>query len=158
MFDSKRYKYASKQAHWLPPDFHPIHGSNKKSMGSGKSVVAEFARLGYRMQIVQKHGFDTGIKTTRGIWPMLRVHYLCSDWWDWIRQYKYKKSLIYSTQKAPAYATDPEPTPAKHPADMLRYMAWAYRFQLKIDGVRVGYPGAYPRPRPTPQEEDDLDV
>jgi hypothetical protein len=126
-------------------------------MGSGKSVVSEFARLGYRMSIVDRHGFDTGVKTTRGIWGLLRIDVRCSDFWDAIRQYKYKKNVIYSTDKKPAYSTDVEQSPARHPADMLRYMAWAYRFQVRIDGKRIGYPGAYPRGRKIEVEQDDLE-
>ena len=146
MWDDQPYVYAKEMGHWLPPDYHPRHGSNRKSLGTGRSILAEFQRHGYRMNICEPHSFDNGVKVAREVLPLMRIDTRCSEFWDAMKQYKFKRNLIYSTDKRPAYNKDPEPTPARHPADMFRYEAWIYRYQLKVSGVRIGYLGAIPQP------------
>jgi hypothetical protein len=141
MFDGKPYTYAKVNGHWLPPDYHPIHGSNKHSLGTGRSILAEFGRHGYHMDICEPHSFDAGVKVTREVIPVLRVNKArCSDFWESMLQYKYKRNMAYSTEQKPAFSQDPQPGPHTHPADMIRYASWIYRFQLQIDNLRVGSP------------------
>ncbi|MHC4157068.1 MAG: hypothetical protein ACYST6_19420 [Planctomycetota bacterium] len=140
MFESKPYMYYKSQGHWLPPDYHPEHGSNRKSLGSGKSVLSEFGDLGFLMSICEPHSFDGGVKTVRTTLPLTRIDVRCKDFWDSFKQYKFKKNLLYSTDKKPAYSKDPQPGPSNHPADMMRYTSWIYRFQMTRGGVMVGSP------------------
>lgn len=137
MFDSKPYIYGS---HWISPDYDPLHGSNKKTLGTGKSVLSDFGRLGYHMNICESHSFDAGIKTARTTWSLTRIDKRCVDFWDSIKQYKFKKDLLHSTENKPAYSEDPQRGPSNHPADMIRYWFWIYRFQLEVDGSKVGSP------------------
>ena len=144
MFDSKPYNFAKDQGKWLSPDYAPKKGSNSKSMGTGTTILGEFGRLGHHMDICEAHSFDDGVKNVRGVLPLMRIDTRCIDFWDSIKQYKFKKNLLMSTVKKPAYSKHPQETPATHPADMLRYMGWIYRWQLHIKGERVGYPEAIP--------------
>ncbi len=140
MLDSKPYIYAKKQGFWLSPDYHPESGSNRKSLATGTTILSEFGKLGYHFNICNPHAFDDGVKIVRSFIPLMRVDSRCVDFWDSIKQYKFKKNLMESTVKKPAYSKNPQDNPAKHPADMLRYTSWIYRFQLNIDGQRVGSP------------------
>ena len=147
MFDNMPYNYAKSHAHWCGPDYHQKHGSNRKSIGTGTTVLSEFKRLGYIMHCCDPHDFDEGIKITRDVIPLMRIDYTCSDYVDALRQYKFKKNLIYSTDIKPAYSKNPQDTPSRHPADMTRYLAWIYRTQLIVNDVRIGSPVAIPAAR-----------
>lgn len=140
MLDETPYSYARKQAHWCGPDYHPKTGSNRKTIGTGTTVLSEFKRLGYRLGCCLSHDVGEGIKVARSVIPLMRIGYECSDFVDSMRQYKFKKNLIYSTDAKPAYSTTPQETPHKHPADMLRHLSWIYRNQLVIDRLRIGIP------------------
>jgi hypothetical protein len=140
MFDSKPYVYAKDQGFWLSPDYAPKGGSNRKSLGTGTTILSEFGRLGYHMNVCGPHSFDDGIKVVRGVLPLMRIDVRCSDFWDSIKQYKFKMNLLMSTPKKPAYSTNPQEGPATHPADMLRYTSWIYRFQLNVKGQKIGSP------------------
>lgn len=144
MFDSKPYNYAKSYGHWGGPDLHPVHGSNRKSLATGRTLISEFSKVGYVMNVCEKHSFDAGIKVSRDVWPLMRIDDRCIDFVDSIRQYKFKKNVKYSREGAPAYSNDPEPTPSRHPADMFRHLSWVYRFQLEVKGQKIGYP--YPSP------------
>lgn len=140
MLDSKPYNFAKQHGFWLSPDYEPKSGSNRKSLGTGTTILSEFSRLGYYMNVCEKHSFDDGIKTVRGGLSLMRIDNRCIDFWDSIKQYKFKKNLLMSTVKKPAYSKNPQDTPACHPADMLRYWFWIYRYQLTISDERIGYP------------------
>lgn len=141
MWDDLPYNFPKNQGHWGGPDMHPKTGSNRKSLATGRAILTEFKRLGHPMSVCDKHGFDEGIKMARDVFRLIRINSLtCMDFVDAIRQYKFKKNLIYSTDDKPAYSKDPEPTPSCHPADMWRHMTWIYRNQLIIEGTRIGVP------------------
>lgn len=145
MFDQKPYVYHKDQGHWLPPDYHPEHGSNRKSLATGKSYINEFAAYGIRMHVCTPHSFHDGVSNVRSTFQTMWINSLrCKDFWDSLNQYKYKKNVAYSTDSKPAYHKDPEPSPHTHPADMLRYSAWIYRFQLRIGGELIGSPMPLP--------------
>ncbi len=140
MLDSKPYNYAKEHGFWLSPDYDPKSGSNRKSLATGTTILSEFSRLGYHFEICDPHPFIDGINTVRGGIPLLRIDKRCTDFLDSVKQYRYKKNLLMSTTKKPAYSKSPQETPATHPADMLRYQFWIYRYQLVISDERIGYP------------------
>lgn len=144
MWDEKPYNYAKSYGHWGGPDMHPTKGSNAKSLATGRTLLAEFSKHSYTMHVCQKHSFDAGIKISRDVWPLMRIDVRCIDFLNAVRQYKFKKNLKYSRKGAPAYSTEVEPTPSRHPADMFRHLSWVFRFQLKVKGQKIGYP--YPTP------------
>ena len=142
VFDIRPYLYAKSQGHWGGPDMDPQHGSNRKSQGSGRTIISEFGNRGYLMNVCTKHSFDDGIEDGRALFQLVRVSTRCADFWDQLKKYKKKKNLQYSTDDKPAYHKDPEPTPACHPADAYRHLARVYRHQLIIDGRRIGFTAA----------------
>jgi hypothetical protein len=145
MLDSKPYIYAKEQGMWLSHDYDPKSGSNKKSIGTGTTVLGEFSRLGYMMSICESYPFDAGVADVKTVLPLMRINSsLCSDFWDALKNYKFKKDLLHSTAKKAAYSKLPQEGPSKHPADMLRSMASCYRWELHILGERIGYPNAIP--------------
>ncbi len=145
VMDSKPYIYAKNQGHWAGPDLDPEHGSNRKSLATGKTLVDTFAQLGYGMSIVDKHSFDDGIEDIRSIFGKLRINKrTCKDLVTAVRTYHKKKNEALSTDDKPAYHNDPVKDWTAHVADMLRHLARAYKWQLVIDGDRIGYPHAIP--------------
>ena len=145
MLDSKHYNYAKEHGLWLSHDYDPKAGSNRKSLGTGTMIVSEFARLHYTMSICDSYAFDSGIADVKNVLPDMRINQaLCTDFWDSLKAYKFKKDLLHSTPKKPAFSKLPQESPAKHPADMLRSMASCYRWELHIGGERIGYPNAIP--------------
>lgn len=151
MFDGKPYNYARSQGHWAGPDLHPQSGSNRKDW-SGRTVMSDFARLGYILNACERHLFDVGVRLARDVWPLVRIDRRCMDFVEAIRRYRFKKNIKYSREGAPAYSNEVEPTPSRHPGDMFRYLSWVYRNQLVIDHVRIGYPEPAGG---TPDEEQD---
>lgn len=145
VMDSKPYVYAKVQGHWAGPDLDPEKGSNRKSLATGKTIVDEFAQLGYGMSIVDKHTFNDGIEDVFNIFPKLRINRrTCKDLVIAVKTYHKKKNEAESTDDKPAYYKEPVDNWTKHVADALRHLARAYRWQLVIDGQRIGYPHAIP--------------
>jgi len=140
MFDRKPYNYAYKFAHWGGPDMDPQHGSNKKSLATGSTIISSFGKHGYLMHTCMKHGFSDGIEEGRSIFPQVRVDNRAVDFIDALKRYKKKKNMQLSTNDKPAYFDDPVKSPARHPADAYRHLAWIYRNQLVIGHIRIGLP------------------
>jgi hypothetical protein len=145
VMDSKPYIYSKRQGHWAGPDLDPEIGSNRKSLATGKTLVDEFAQLGYGMSIVTKHSFNDGIQDVRAIFPKLRINRRnCKDFVTAVKTYRLKKNEALSTDDKPAYHNEPVKDWTRHVADALRHLARAYRWQLMIDGQRIGYPNPIP--------------
>lgn len=145
VMDSKPYIYSKRQGHWAGPDLDPEIGSNRKSLATGKTLVDEFAQLGYGMSIVTKHSFNDGIQDVRAIFPKLRINRRkCKDFETAVKTYRLKKNEALSTDDKPAYHNEPVKDWTRHVADALRHLARAYRWQLVIDGQRIGYPNPIP--------------
>lgn len=145
VMDSKPYIYSKKQGHWAGPDIDPETGSNRKCLGTGKTIVDSFAELGYGMSIVDKHSFIDGIEDFREIFQKIRINRrTCKDLILAWKTYRKKKNELESTEDKPAYHKTPADNWTKHVADAGRHLARAYRWQLIIDGQRIGYPHAIP--------------
>lgn len=145
VMDSKPYIYAKRQGHWAGPDLDPEQGSNRKSLATGKTIVDEFAQLGYGMSIVDKHSFNDGIEDFRTIFPKIRINRrTCKDLIIAWKTYRKKKNEALSTDDKPAYHNDPVKDWTAHVADAGRHLARAYRWQLVIDGQLIGYPDPIP--------------
>lgn len=142
VMDSKPFVYSKEQGHWAGPDLDPEQGSNRKGY-MGKTLVDEFAQLGYGMTIVNKHSFEDGLEDFRNIFPKLRINRrTCKDLITAWKTYRLKKNEAESTDDKPSYYNEPVNDWTKHVADAGRHLARAYRWQLVIDGQRIGYPHA----------------
>lgn len=146
VMDSKPYIYAKEQGHWAGPDLDPEKGSNRKSLATGKTIVDEFAQLGYGLSIVDRHQFNDGIEDVRTIFPKIRINKrTCKDLCTAMKTYHKKKNDALSTDDKPAYHKDPVKDWTCHVADMVRHLARAYRWQLVgVDGHPLGYPHPIP--------------
>jgi hypothetical protein len=97
------------------------------------------------MEIVTSHRFNDGIEAVRGIFPKLRINKaLCRDLVEAVKRYKLQKNERLSTEDKTVYHKEPVKDATRHPADALRHLAMAYRYQLMIAGQRIGYPNPIP--------------
>lgn len=141
VLQTKPYIYAE---HWVGPDIDPDRGSNRKTM-MGKTVVDEAVQLGLHFMIVEKHQFNDGIEAVRSIFPKIRINaQRCRDLVEAIKRYKLRKNEGLSTEDRTVYYKDPIKDATCHPADALRHLAIAYRYQLIINHQRIGYPQPIP--------------
>ncbi len=139
VLQTKPYIYAE---HWTGPD---ILGSNRKSESTGRAVMDDAALLGIHFRVVEKHFFADGLEAVRDLWPKIRIHKdLCQDFITACRNYKLKKNERLSTASHTEYFEDPVKDWTRHPMDALRHFAWAYRYQIMVDGLLVGYPQPLP--------------
>ena len=132
---AKPYIY---QDHWTGPD---ILGSNRKSAATGRTLLDDAALLGIHFRVVEPHRFEDGIEAVRSLWPQMwidKAH--CADFLTACRNYKLRKNERLSSQDKPAYFNDPVKDWTCHPMDALRHAAMAYRYQMVVDGVQIGYP------------------
>lgn len=142
LLDTKPYIYGG---HWAGPDLDPAKGSNRKSMATGKTIVDEFAQLGKHIDIVQSHLLNDGIEAVRSIFPKLRVNnQRCRELIEAVKRYRLRKNELLSTEDRIVYYNDPVKDWTCHPADALRHLAMAYRYQLIIGNQRIGYPQPIP--------------
>lgn len=145
VMDIKPYIYDKEQGHWAGPDLDPEKGSNRKGLSTGNVIINEFAQLGYHMNCVQAHSVNDGIEAVRSIFPKLRINSrLCKDFVEAIKRYKLRKNELLSTEDKTVYYNDPVKDWTCHPADALRHLAMAYRYQLVVDNQYIGYPHAIP--------------
>jgi hypothetical protein len=151
VLDVKPYIYGG---HWVGPDVDPSSGSNRKTV-MGKTVVDEAAQLGIHFDIVNSHSFTDGIEAVRGIFPKLRISSRCRDFVEAIKRYKLKKNELLSTEDKTVYYKDPVKDWTQHPADALRHLAMAYRYQLVIENKMIGYPQPIPASRGTKRKSHD---
>jgi hypothetical protein len=137
----------SKPYIWAKPHYAgaDLVGSNRKSVQTGTTTRDIGAGLGMALDPVIAHSFNDGIEAVRSVWPLLEINKpLSKNFLQAAANYRKKKDEALSTDDNPAYHDQPMKTPDRHMMDALRHMAIAYRFQIVVDGQRIGYPHVIP--------------
>lgn len=154
VLQTKPYIYGD---HWVGPDIDPSTGSNRKSAATGKTIVDTAVQLGIHFKIVEPHRFNDGIEAVRSIFPKMRINsQRCRDFVEAVKRYKLRKNEALSTEDRTVYYKEPVKDATCHPADALRHLAIAYRYQLVIDHTRIGYPKPLPASVVRSKQRDKL--
>lgn len=135
MLQGKPYLYGT---HYAPWDVS-AYGPNGRSMQTGRDLVEVAAEAGIDFEIIERSSVNAGIKTAQGI--------INKCWFDIDKcEYGIKCLEMYRAKwndNTDIYEDKPLHDWASHGADAFRYLALVYRYE-RIDGDRLGYPGALP--------------
>lgn len=150
----KKYKYMD---HVAGPDLHPQTGSNKKAFATGALLKDTLLKLGYEVQPCEFHDFDSGIRTTRDIWPMTEVNEPeCGTFIKAAGGYGKVKNMRLSTDNQPVYHDQPAKTWHRHIMDALRHLAVMYRIHQYKGDTLDGLYDYEPKGEKTGPYSDDI--
>lgn len=136
VLQDKPYVYGE---HYAP---HDIQG---RSLQTGKTTLEIAKSLGIDFDVVIRHQREDGIEAVRSLIPKCWFdEEKCAKGIEALEHYKRKKNDTLSTEDKSVFSENPLHDWASHPADAMRYLAVAYRYQLTVDDVRIGYPEPIP--------------
>jgi len=136
MLQQKGYVYAQ---HFAPWD---IQGPNAKSFQTGTYTLDVARGLDINFHVLQKYALVDQLEAGRGIIPMCLFHEpLASEGVVGLSTYRKRLNPTLSTADKPVYYAEPVKDWTEHVGSAFCGLAVAYRYELRIDEQRVGYPG-----------------
>ncbi len=154
LLQQKGYIYAE---HFAPWDVgggegRPT-GPNAKNVQTGKYLEETAAELGIPFTVIDKYPRETQWATARDLIAKCRFNEATTkECWDGATQYRQKLNPALATSEKPVYFKDPVKDWTEHVGSAVCTLAMAFRYHLRIDGVRVGYPHVI-KQAPDRQEE-----
>lgn len=92
------------------------------------------------VEVVEPHGIADGIEYAKGIFRQCRFDSVkCASGIKCLENYRQKYDEVLKK-----YCDHPLHDWSSHAADAFRYLAYAYRHQIDVDGAILGYTGANP--------------
>ena len=135
----KGYVYAQHIAPW------DIKGSNAKSFQTGKYTLDIAKSLGIDFHVLPKYGLDDQLAAARDLIRLCVFHKPATK--EMVRAlstFRRKQNALLSTTDKPVYYEQPVKDWTEHVASAFMGLAMAYRYEIRVDNMLVGYPNPVP--------------
>ena len=140
MCQSKPYTY---KGHFGGPEM--AYGTAGRNQ-TGKATLDIAAELGFNIEPVTPHDFDSGIECGRSIWNLITVNKAsCQTYVSAVAGYGKKKNMSLSTDEETVFHDQPAKTWHRHMADAHRHLAIQYKYS-SIKGETMGTSKQIPPP------------
>lgn len=120
-------------------------GSNAKSFQTGKYTTDIAESLGIPFHVLQKYSPEVQIAAARDLIRLCQFHEpTTKEGLQGLLSYRRKINPALSTMERPVYHEHPVKDWTEHVGSAWCGLAMAYRFELQIDSIPIGWPQAQP--------------
>lgn len=123
-----------KTGYKIPHIFLP-HDANVKELGTGRTRIEEFRRLGVRCKLLKRQSLQDGINGCRQFLNVLHIDAKCTTSIDAIQNYRQKYD-----KRLEVFLDTPEHDEHSHAADMIRYASQGLTYNRVKETIQAPLP------------------